>query len=310
TDVSIVAVGDDMGYLSAVAPRPKLVFNSHFFIFDLTDNDSPYDVLGTPFGIVVKDGVVSQPPLNGREALLVDRHGKVEISRPALENMTIGIQGFAFRHGENCTVYRRPGTRVTPEEEGLDLVIVGDRVVAMHQGGQVRVPMAGFVLHTQKALDMCPSPVVFHGFEDCIFGIQVGSSAVKDGVVAQGFESPFYDIRDRESVPFPPTLYPLDYARSRAPRMALCSDASGKPAIIWAEGPSKLFYRKGEESCGASLLELGEYCRSIGMVNALNLDGGGSAEIFLEGRLSMHVSDRYMDNSDAERPVPMGLMVR
>ena len=143
-----------------------------------------------------------------------------------------------------------------------------------------------------------------------MFGIQVGSSAVKDGVVMEGFESPFYNIYDKEAVPFPPTLYPLDYAKDRAPRMAICSDADGNPVIIWAEGPSKLGYRFGEESCGASLLELGKYCRSIGLVNALNMDGGGSSEIFIDGKLTMHVSDRYMDGSDAERPVPMGLMIR
>ena len=92
--------------------------------------------------------------------------------------------------------------------------------------------------------------------------------------------------------------------------MALCSDGDGNPVVIWAEGPSKLGYRFGEESCGASLLELGEYCHSIGMVNAINLDGGGSSEIFIDGKLQMHVSDRFEDYSDAERPVPMGLMVR
>ncbi|MBR6236021.1 MAG: phosphodiester glycosidase family protein, partial [Spirochaetales bacterium] len=109
---------------------------------------------------------------------------------------------------------------------------------------------------------------------------------------------------------YPPTLYPLDYERKRAPRLAICSDADGDPAIVWAEGPSKLGYRFGEESCGASLLELGQYCHSIGMTNALNLDGGGSAEIFMGGKLLLHVSGRNDDNTDAERPVPMGLMVR
>ncbi len=309
SDVSIVAVGDDMGYLSGVRPQPQMVCNSHFFIFDLTDNDSPYDILGTPFGLIVKDGIVSQPPLNDREAMVVDLDGRARIVRPDLKEMTMEIQGVTFRHGENCTVYRRPETRLTPEEAGLDLVIVGDEVVAIHRGGQVRVPMGGFVLHTAEKLEVCPSPVIYHGFEDCMFGIQVGSSAVKDGVAMEEYGSPFYRI-GRDPVPFPPTLYPQDYGNARAPRMVLCSDADNDPVIVWAEGASKLNYQRGRESCGASLLELARYCKSIGMVNAVNLDGGGSAEIFLDGELGLHVSDRYLDNSDAERPVPMGLMVR
>lgn len=309
TEVSIVAVGADMGYLSGVKPQPKLICNSHFFIFDLTDHDSPYDILGTPFGMIVKDGMVSQPPLNDREALVVDLDGKASIVRPALENMSMDIQGRTFKHGENCTVYRRPKTRLTPKEDGLDLIIVGDEVVAVHQGGQVMVPMAGFVLHTTEDLEICPSPVVYHGFEDCMFGIQVGSSAVKDGVAMEEYGSPFYSL-GKDSIPFPPTLYPQDYQNARAPRMAICSDADNDPVIIWAEGASKLYYQHGKESCGASLLELARYCKSIGMVNAINLDGGGSAEIFLDGKLCLHVSDRYLDNTDAERPVPMGLLVR
>jgi len=308
-EVSIVAVGDDMGYLSGVDPRPQMVCNTHFFVMDLTDNDSPYDILGTPFGLIVKDGIVSQPPLNGREALVVDLDGRARIVRPELKEMTLDIQGITFRHGENCTIYRRPETRTTPEEEGLDLIIIGDEVLAIHQGGQVRVPMGGFVLHTSEALEVCPSPVVYHGFEDCMFGLQVGSSAVRDGVVMRDFQSPFYRI-GKDPVPYPPTLYPLDYGKDRAPRMAICSDDCDNPVIVWAEGASKLFYQKGEESCGASLMELATFCRDIGMVNALNLDGGGSAEIFIEGGLELHVSDRYLDNTDAERPVPMGLMVR
>ena len=75
-------------------------------------------------------------------------------------------------------------------------------------------------------------------------------------------------------------------------------------------GPRPAYYQKGIDSCGASLLELGKYCKSIGMVNVLNLDGGGSAEIFTDGKLLLHVSDRLPDNSDAERPVPMGLIIR
>ena len=308
-EVSIMPVGSDLGYLSSIEPTPRIVCNSHFFTMDLFDCDSPYDVFGTPYGMIVKDGIVSQPPLNHREALMVDMDGKVRIARPEVKDNEITLQGKTFRHGRNCTIYQRPETRITPEENGLDVIIAGDEVVAFHEGGSVSVPMNGFVLHTTEELEQVPTPVIYPGYDDCLFGIQVGSSSVKDGIVAGGFESSFYNIYS-DPVPYPPTLYPLDYEKARAPRMAICSDSDGDPVIIWAEGPSKLYYQKGIDSCGASLLELGKYCKSIGMVNALNLDGGGSAEIFTEGKLLLHVSDRLPDNSDAERPVPMGLMIR
>lgn len=307
--VSILPVGEDLGYMSQVSPRPQFICNAHFFQMDVFDSDSPYDLFGTPYGMTVKNGIMIQPPLNGREALVVDMDGKVKITRPDVRDISMQIQGKTFTHGENCTVYRRPDTRQTPEEEGLDIVIVGDEVVSFHKGGGVFIPEGGFVLHTKEELSVEPSPVVYLGFDNCLFAIQVGSSSVKDGEVMKGFESPFYNIY-KDSVPFPPTLYPLSYEKDRAPRMAICSDKDGDPVIVWAEGCSKLYYQFGKESCGASLLELGNYCASIGLVNALNLDGGGSSEIFLNGKLMMHVSDRHADNSDAERPVPMGLLIR
>ena len=307
--VSILPVGEDLGYMSQVSPRPQFICNAHFFQMDVFDSDSPYDLFGTPYGMTVKNGIMIQPPLNGREALVVDMDGKVKITRPDVRDISMQIQGKTFTHGENCTIYRRPDTRQTPEEEGLDIVIVGDEVVSFHKGGGVFIPESGFVLHTKEELSVEPSPVVYLGFDNCLFAIQVGSSSVKDGEVMKGFESPFYNIY-KDSVPFPPTLYPLYYEKDRAPRMAICSDKDGDPVIVWAEGCSKLYYQFGKESCGASLLELGNYCASIGLVNVLNLDGGGSSEIFLNGKLMMHVSDRHADNSDAERPVPMGLLIR
>ena len=308
-EVNIMPLGDDLGFLGSLAPVPQMVCNSSFFEMDVLDSDSPYDLFGTPYGMVVKNGIMSQPPLFHREALVVDMDGKPSIVRPEMADIPVMIQGKVLRHGKNCTMYVRPDTRITPEEEGTDVIVVGEDIVAIHEGGGVRVPAGGFVLHTTEELEKVQSPVVYMGQDNILFGIQVGSSVVKDGGLVDHFESRFYDYRN-DPVPYPPTLYPLDYAKDRAPRMAVCSDESGDPVIVWAEGHSKLGYRYGEESCGASLLELGRYCHSIGLVNALNLDGGGSSEIFIDGKLQMHVSDRHNDDSDAERPVPMGLMVR
>ena len=81
--------------------------------------------------------------------------------------------------------------------------------------------------------------------------------------------------------------------------------------LLWAEGVGKLGYTKGQDSCGASLSEMAEICSEVGMVNAVNLDGGGSAQILLENRRSLLISDRKRtDHSEAERPVPLGLVVR
>jgi exopolysaccharide biosynthesis protein len=102
----------------------------------------------------------------------------------------------------------------------------------------------------------------------------------------------------------------MDFDHARAGRIALGADKNGNPMLLWAEGAGKRRYVKGEDSCGASLREMAQLCAAVGMVNAVNLDGGGSAQILVNNRRHLHISDRNDDNSDAERPVPLGLAVQ
>ena len=92
---------------------------------------------------------------------------------------------------------------------------------------------------------------------------------------------------------------------------AIGADEEGRPVLFWAEGKGKLSYTPGKDSTGASLSEMAEIASALGLRNAVNLDGGGSAQILLDGERALHISDRKTeDNSDAERLVPLGLVVR
>ena len=153
--------------------------------------------------------------------------------------------------------------------------------------------------------------VTYEGMEDVQFGIQVGNSILREGIKTEQFISKFYNIKALEPIPFPPCLYPMDFRNARAARIALGADAAGKPVILWAEGAAKLGHQPGVDSPGASLMEMAEYCETAGMVNAVNLDGGGSAQILLGNRRSLMISDRRAtDFGESERSVPLGLMVK
>ena len=103
----------------------------------------------------------------------------------------------------------------------------------------------------------------------------------------------------------------MDFEKAHAARMAIGADKDGKPVIFWAEGKGKIKYRPGEDSTGASLTEMAEIAEDLGLYNAVNLDGGGSAQILLNGNKSLHIADRNKeDNSDAERLIPLGLIVK
>ncbi len=298
--VSFLPFRDTLGYLSESEKESPLRVNSSFFTFDVFDCPTPYDSHGTPLGLMVKDGKILNPPQYGREALLVDKEGNVRIRKISLKDITISIKG---------KIYERPKYKKTPKGKGKDVFIIRNRVVDVKGGGGHIVPASGYILHTEEDVEIGDT-VEYSGLEDCIFALQCGNSIVIDGVKTEKFLSPFYNIRKLESVSYPPSLYPLNFEKDRAPRIALGEDQDHHPVLIWAEGPGKDSYTAGKDSCGASLSELGDILMDLGIRNAVNLDGGGSAEIFYKGKRELKVSDRDIEKGkEKERPIPIGLYV-
>ena len=307
---TVIPISRRTGYLSRNEEDATMKVNASFFIMDRFDCATVYDQVGTPLGLRVKDGVILDPPLYEREALLVKRDGSVTVEPLCIRALQIRIGDRVFTPGVDADVFTRPARAIAPG--GKQLVIVGRRVAEVLPKGHGAIPASGFVLRphedfTARAGDQ----VTYMGLEDVTFGIQVGNSILRKGQKTEHFISKFYNIRGFEPVPYPPSLYPLDFRNARAARIALGADADGKPMILWAEGAGKIGYVAGKDSRGASLSDMAELCAEMGMVDAVNLDGGGSAQILVDNKRSLMISDRNApDASEAERPVPMGLIVR
>lgn len=307
--IRFLPVANTAGFLTDTEPAGMKV-NASFFIMDPFDCASVYDHIGTPFGLCIKNGKVLRPPLFGREALLVKKDGSVTVRPVELGQQEIHIRGRSYRIGGNAVLYTRPERSRTPAISGTKLVIVGTRVAAVCRKKRVTIPASGFVLCVEDADDICPGDMVcYSGMEDVAFGIQVGNSILVNGEKTVTFQSDFYNIRHFQPVPFPPSLYPMNFRKDRAARIALGADKEGKPMLLWAEGAPKQGYIPGKDSCGASLTEMAEICAVVGMVNAVNLDGGGSAQILLNNKRHLLISDRK-GTEETERPVPLGLIIQ
>ena len=307
---TVLPVGRECGYLTRSCPEAKLKVNGSFFIMDPIDCSTPYDHIGAWFGLLVKNGTVVSPPLFGREALTVRTDGSVSIEAPDVRSLTVCIGDRSFRHGENAQFYSRPEQARSPTGKQA-LVITGTRLSAVCRDS-AQIPCSGFVICPDEETDLHPGGCVsYKGLEHLRFGIQVGNSILRNGEKTEQFLSTFFDYRIPGTVPYPPSLYPLDFRRARAARIALGADRQGKPMLLWAEGAAKLGHVPGTDSCGASLLEMAEICQAVGMHNAVNLDGGGSAQLLLDNCRSLCLSDRSQeDHAQSERPVPMALMVQ
>lgn len=308
--VRILPVSDRFGFLSRSRTDAQLKVNSSFFIMDGFDCASRYDSIGTSFGLCVKDGRILNPPMFGRQVLHVSKSGETGITGADLTQLTVHIGDMSFHHGENCRIFQRPAAGRTPAG-GYDTVICENRVTAAKTGGRIKISAAGFVIRTDAPLkDAGGLEVTYSGMPDTVFAVQVGNSAVADGIRTDRFISPFFNYKKPFEPSYPPTFYPLDYKKARAPRIVLGADGEGRPMLLWFEGAGKFGYRPGTDSCGASLSEAADICCQLGMRNGIHLDGGGSAQILLDGRRSLMVSDRDAESFlEVERAVPNGLVI-
>jgi exopolysaccharide biosynthesis protein len=74
-------------------------------------------------------------------------------------------------------------------------------------------------------------------------------------------------------------------------------DARGRTLLITVDG-------RTTDDLGLSIPEEADVARSLGIVDALNLDGGGSTTMTLEGQVITHPSD-----ATGERPVGDAILI-
>jgi exopolysaccharide biosynthesis protein len=88
------------------------------------------------------------------------------------------------------------------------------------------------------------------------------------------------------------------FAELRHPRTMIGTSADGAIWLVTVDG------RQPSRSVGMTLVELRDFARRLGLANALNLDGGGSTTMWVEGQIVNSPSD-----AAGERPVSDALIV-
>ncbi|WP_344257389.1 phosphodiester glycosidase family protein [Terrabacter carboxydivorans] len=88
------------------------------------------------------------------------------------------------------------------------------------------------------------------------------------------------------------------WALQRNPRTFAGADAAGRTLLVTVDG-------RQPDQLGLSVPEEAQVARALGMRDAMNLDGGGSTAMSIEGRLVTHPSD-----ASGERPVGDAIVIR
>ena len=314
--------------------RPRIAFNTAFFLLEHNDFFSFHSALGEPYGLFVQDGAIQRPPLYRRSAIFQRANGQWQTGTFSLEDVRLalpdgtvlacksllpqratGCRIFALNVQAEVTVYTRLyGTasqgRVlgrTPFEDGRnELTIIDQRIVGWKAGGGLDIPQNGFVLsfaqgvlspETQAALRA--QPVVSYRFvrgehQDIVQALQVGPLLVQGGRTAitptRLAEEEFWVDRlgddGRMQIGVAPTEFPDDVDRTRAGRVGLGVDREDRLVLVGAPGVERKAKRLEADSHGVTLVELADLLVDAGAVEAVNLDGGGSTQVFFLGGLA------------------------
>jgi hypothetical protein len=215
--------------------------------------------------------------------------------------------------------------RRTPTAAGrVEYTVVDTRVVGRKTGGGLDIPQNGMVL--SFAPSVLPTgaipdgglPRVRYSFAHKAHrgvsqAIQVGPMLLKNGQLVISPDS----LAKEEFWPTPlghtnsndvgvvPTDYPDDVDRTRAGRIGLGVDAKGQLVVVAVPGTERGAHRPQADSAGATLLELAGWLAGAGAVDAINLDGGGSTQVFYMGGMITTPGNRYgMPGVRFERMVP------
>lgn len=331
-----IAVGN-IGFLSSYARKNQypVVFNTSYFLLEEEDYLSEFSLLGDPYSMIMSNGIIEIPPLYNRYSLLLNSQNKWEMKQVSLNQISMNCFGrkfdlskFSYNKESDHSIYTRyfgvddTGRTIncTPHNEhSIDFLIVGRRVVGMKYYGQTPIPQNGFIFSIPikdfESLEKNNFAVNYKFADGSLYkeGIQCGPGIIKDGKIILNRNSLIGEEFRRKRIcsdgSFDSGVVPTDYAddidESRNPRIMLCIDSEDNYGLLAFEGVNKGMELDKNESSGVTLIEMAKIAKERNYKFALNLDGGGSANIqYYYGNLVRFADRRGRPGVIYERMVP------
>ena len=311
--------------VSAIAERAgaRAAINGSFFVMHEADG-----IVGDVAGLSVLEGRVYSEPLNGRAALVIANNPKLSVS---IEDAAAQVD-LVLKNGTRIPVdgiNRTPGRSRNCGNDGDHPTSMALHDVTCLDDGEIIIldEKAGFELgpslsfrafvdHAGLVLDHePPDGLPENGYLVIATGDRTEelAQALQPGEFVE-IETAFEEgDRDVFALNGAPLLlqggasidrahlegWPLDeltpaalademhqWFNLRAPRTAVGIRKDGHILFVTIDG------RRGDVSVGATIDELREVMRAMGAVDALNLDGGGSTTLVVDGEIKNTPSDK------------------
>jgi exopolysaccharide biosynthesis protein len=316
------AIGTETVSSMAVQHHAFAAINAGFFRLDT----SAY--AGDPAGIFQIDGKLFSEANSGRIALLIDNSvktcDKCKNSIPRTDASIAHLKSFAELWSEarrsnidgidreiknnELVLYSPEFGGVTPKSEtAITEVVIGanKRIASVAEtNGGTPIPKGGYVLEASGSKRTELSATAITGTE----GLVILGSYIENPVSSNA-KMAFTNVEDivggvpqlikdgKIDITWQEEKTTKSFVETRHPRTAVAKLKDGKFLMITVDGRS-------ESSGGISLYDLAAYLLELGATDAMNLDGGGSTTMFLDGKVVNHPSDK-----EGERKVSDALLV-
>ena len=293
---------------SSIAKRKGAVaaINSGFFRLDKSE------FAGDAVGVLMIDSEPLSEPFNNRIALAI-----TNLKRDTLVDLVRSEQTFAVRIGARIIklsgINREPKENDTlvfthwfprtslPEANGIEICVVKDRVSGIAKSApslvgpcDVVISASGTAVEELSSVKVGDPASMAHTtflISNPTGGFPFAAEDVVGGV-------PQLIRKGRIDITWQEEKASKSFVETRHPRTAVAKMKDGKFLMMTVDG------RQPGVSVGMTLQELAEYLLSLGAVDAMNLDGGGSTTMFLDGKVVNNPSDK-----EGERKVGDAILV-
>ncbi len=283
-----------------------------FFLYSEPDIEPPSGRTD-PVGMLLRDGELLSPPVFHRATLAQDDQDNIFVRRMGLEGVmlrwrdgtrsTIAGSNSVERLGTHPVAFNRAWGDESPDHDGTSVAIVGQRVIALDQG-PLPIPLAGYVLALPSSEPKRPAHapgaplryVLPYGpaGQPLLNAIAGGPMLVEDGRDA-------IDMRTEDfSGTAPPATFSQDetFDNNLLPRMAAGLDGDGRLVLAAVDG------RNFQRAPGLTLHQTARLMRALGCQQAMNLDGGSSKRMLLQGRvLDLPTTELVAEGDPDDLPV-------
>ena len=289
-------------FVDLINPWRRVDFaQKHFFLDSVKNMASQIEALaaingtfyassGSPLGALIIHGELVSYPIYDRTALIIDEKNRAYIDNVFMSSsfrvkngIRYKITGINQSRGTNDSIIYTSawGKRTETNSQGIELVIAKSRIKNINLSNS-EIPPNGYVLSLSgpKVETLLQNVNVGDKIKTQFKTVTYNTSPGRIVHLVSG--GPRLLKNGRIYVSKHEERFRPDVAKRRAARTAVGITKTGKLLLVTVKRPQKA---KGSgASSGATLEELSNLMLTLGAVEAVNLDGGGSTTMIVRGR--------------------------